>query len=244
MQTNIHYTIFSLHRVERTTNSVQSMMATSRQHVIDIDNLSACSRMELEMLPPLSSECSIYRVPERKRKSNEHHYTPQVVTIGPIHYGKQELRAMEEHKKRYLKGFLQLSQASLETCYQLIYMNETRLRDCYAHTIELDSEDFTKMVLVDATFVVMIFLRYFFAFPSLSKSIERLYQKPRMIIDTRYDLVLLENQLPFFILGDLYKLSKIHDFLKSNFDLSELSSDYDFNEENAMIVLAYKFLRT
>lgn len=49
---------------------------------------------------------SIYRVPALMRDSNSKAYEPRVVSIGPYHYGKEHLEAMEEHKHRALRHFL------------------------------------------------------------------------------------------------------------------------------------------
>ena len=62
--------------------------------------LATSMRRELHGLTPLSPSCCIYKVPERLRCVNEKAYTPQVVSIGPIHHGKKGLEDMEEHKKR------------------------------------------------------------------------------------------------------------------------------------------------
>ncbi|CAL8121106.1 unnamed protein product [Prunus armeniaca] len=48
----------------------------------------------------------IYRVPSKLRKVNEAAYTPQLLSIGPFHHGKPELKDMETHKKIYYENFL------------------------------------------------------------------------------------------------------------------------------------------
>jgi len=58
---------------------------------------------ELEIPYALSTTCSIYKVPGRLREVNEKASTPRVVSIGPIHHGKEKLKAMEDHKKMYLR---------------------------------------------------------------------------------------------------------------------------------------------
>lgn len=73
-------------------------------HTLDIKNplspLANSIEEELESLPPLSKTCSIYRAPERLCHGNEKYYTPHIVSIGPLHHGKERLKAMEEHKMR------------------------------------------------------------------------------------------------------------------------------------------------
>ncbi|KAJ0084539.1 hypothetical protein Patl1_29647 [Pistacia atlantica] len=62
---------------------------------------------ELESLHPLSEKCTIHCVQENVRRLDEKAYTPRIVSIGPIHHGKLELKAMEEYKRRYLQQFLE-----------------------------------------------------------------------------------------------------------------------------------------
>ncbi|XP_034930823.1 putative UPF0481 protein At3g02645 [Populus alba] len=57
----------------------------------------------------------------------------------------------------YQQDFLKWSNASLEDFIELIGGREARLRNCYAETFEdISSEEFVKMILVDAAFVIMI----------------------------------------------------------------------------------------
>ncbi|GMN45168.1 hypothetical protein TIFTF001_014351 [Ficus carica] len=124
----------------------------------DIENpalpLVVSMKEELETLSPISSVCCIYGVSERLRLANERAHTPQVVSIGPLHHGKESLKAMEEHKKRYLRDFLRRTNLSLENYIDIIKSKEARLRSSYAEPIEFGSDEFVKMVHVDAAFVV------------------------------------------------------------------------------------------
>ncbi|ESR59121.1 hypothetical protein CICLE_v10015439mg [Citrus x clementina] len=141
-------------------------------------------------------ECSIYRVAEPRRCSNPSHYTPQMVSIGPFHHGKEELQPMEEHKRRYLKCFLQRTEVCMTRFLTLIKDKEAELRDCYAETIHnLGSDEFVTMVLVDAVFLIQT-------------DDDRIFGKPELHWDIRHDLWLVENQLPLFILIDLFNLAK------------------------------------
>lgn len=182
-------------------------MRRNDQILLDIDELAKTIREKLEILHPLSDECCIYRVPERLRQLNPKAYTPRVLSIGPLHHGRTELQAMEEHKHRYLQDFLHWGDLSLEDYIQFLKESELRLRNCYAETINFSSNDFVKMILLDATFIIMLFLKHCCGDSRNNK--DRIYNKPMMILDIRFDLLLLENQIPFFILEDLFVLSNI-----------------------------------
>ncbi|XP_034930793.1 UPF0481 protein At3g47200-like [Populus alba] len=174
---------------------------------LDIDKLKESVEEELKTLHAFSDKCSIYRVPKRLRDSKEYAYTPQLASIGPIHHGKEELKEMEEHKKIYLQQFLNLSELSVKECIAAIAERETRLRNCYADNFEnISKEDFVKMMLLDSSFIIMVFLKQLS--PSFRRNNDRIFGKPWMIKEIKIDTCLLENQIPFFILDDLLKLSK------------------------------------
>ncbi|KAK9280622.1 hypothetical protein L1049_014318 [Liquidambar formosana] len=166
------------------------------------DPVVISTRGMLESLPPLSSECCIYRVPKKLRKVNVEAYTPQLVSIGPLHFGEQHLREMEEHKLRYLRTFLNRIGWSLDQSVQVVRRWENRARDCYAETIELSSDEFVKMILVDGCFIVEIFLRHHFN--QLRDEVDRIFHRPWMNDVVRHDLVLIENQLPIFVLEGFF----------------------------------------
>ncbi|KAK6912623.1 Protein of unknown function DUF247, plant [Dillenia turbinata] len=164
-------------------------------------------REKLQNLRPLSSACCIYRVPYKLRRTNEDAYVPRIVSIGPFHHGEQNLQAMEAQKLRYLRKFLKLVEAevSLEDCIRAILSRVERIRDSYAESFDMSNENFVQMILVDSAFIIELFLldsRY----DSIDQ-IDPICRKPWLIDDVGRDLKLLENQLPFFILEELFNLA-------------------------------------
>ncbi|GAY63076.1 DUF862 domain-containing protein [Citrus sinensis] len=173
---------------------------------IDMEKLAHTLSEKLETLHHWSKDCSIYRVAEPKRCLNPRHFTPQMVSIGPFHHGKEELKPMEEHKQRYLKYFLQRTKVSMASFLGFIKAKETKLRNCYAATIcNLGSDEFVAMVLVDAVFLIEFFLRYYKS--NLRTDDDRIFKKPKYL-EIQDDFLLVENQLPLFILIDLFDLAK------------------------------------
>ncbi|GAY58125.1 transmembrane protein [Citrus sinensis] len=177
---------------------------------IDMEKLADSLSGELESLHPLARECSIYRVPEATRCSHPSHFTPRMVSIGPFHHGKEELKAMEEHKKRYLKCFLQRTKVRIASFVGFIKAREAELRNCYAETIHLGSDEFIKMVLVDAVFLIELFLKYYQ--PNLRTNEDPILGKLFLYNDVTHEILLLENQLPLFILNGLFNLAKTETF--------------------------------
>ncbi|KAM5564530.1 UPF0481 protein [Rosa sericea] len=194
----------------------------------DIENphtpLLTSMRSMLYNLSPLSSSCCICRVPKRLRRVSEMAYTPQVVSIGPLHHGKEGLKPMEEHKNRYLQDFLVRTNLSLEHYINKIRGREAELRGCYAETIQFESDEFVRIVLVDAAFIIEVLLRYHFH--ELQDENDRIFKKPRMFEDVWPDMRMLENQLPFFILQDLFDPERIQ--IPSVENLSIINLSYTF----------------
>lgn len=168
---------------------------------------------------PLVSRCCIYKVPQKIRKLNEEAYTPSIVSIGPFHHGDKRLESMEDLKLRYLKSFLERThQKGLRDCIGYIKKSEEIIRCSYSETIEQNSDDFVKIILTDACFIIEYFLR------SLEWPQEDpLLSKPWLRCDVKLDLILLENQLPWFVLEDLFNLTEpccINGEVSSFFDVA------------------------
>ena len=205
----------------------------------------------LESLTPLSNECCIYRVPQKLRKAKNEAYEPRLLSIGPLHYGKKHLVAMEEQKLRYLQNFRsRFNQKSLKEYVEIISKMERNIRDSYSESVELSSEDFLTMILVDGCFIIEVILCSYY--PDLRESNDRIYNKPWLITDVRRDMTLLENQLPFSLLQILYNLAlPEHEndcsfltfsiaFFKDCLQMPEIKSPREMNEFARKISSTYE----
>jgi len=160
------------------------------------------------------SDVCIYRVDGALRKSNEAMYSPQLISIGPIHYGKKNLRFMERKKSEYYKQFWkdrvskegEYWKGAEDEFWNALEEDENKIRQCYedgSHEIE-SSERFLDLILYDAVFIFELFLKYR---EGREKYInDSLLKEPGLRLVIRRDLILFENQLPFFILEKLYHL--------------------------------------
>ncbi|KAK0608048.1 hypothetical protein LWI29_024732 [Acer saccharum] len=180
-----------------------------KDHVsIEVVELAKSLKGKIDTLNPLSKDCCIYRVPPKVRMLNETLYTPKMVSIGPLYHGREELKAMQEHKLRCLQQFLKRTHVHMVEFLTSIKDREAKLRNCYVETINFGSDEFVEMVLLDAVFLIEIFLR---CNPKVCKKVtlDRIFTKPGMIKDIVLDIMLLENQLPIFILEDLFTSAKL-----------------------------------
>ncbi|KAK7311865.1 hypothetical protein RJT34_10297 [Clitoria ternatea] len=172
-------------------------------------------------------ECCIYRVPSEIRRIKEEAYTPKVVSIGPLHHSSHPLSPlhnMEKHKLIYCKTFLQQRvKTPLEDLINYVQQIQPNFRRCYSEPLDFTHEQLVKMILVDSCFVIELFWRLFYDEWPVN---DTYLLKPWLTTNIRLDLLLLENQLPFFVLENMYNLcfrsacgvNKIHSFIELTFD--------------------------
>jgi len=155
------------------------------------------------------AKCCIYRVPNSFRKVRPKAFTPQLISIGPLHRRDKGLKDMEQQKLRYLKEFSERDGKGTEKIKHLLFIiqrKERSIRASYSENFsKITSSDFIEMILLDALFIIEFFKdsnddgNAGTSHNGHSESV-----KPWMIFDIREDLMLLENQLPFFIIKEIY----------------------------------------
>ena len=159
-------------------------------------------------------------------------YTPKLISIGPLHHGVCELHAMEMLKLRYLREFCYRTRTCHKDIAGVIETNELKIRRCYEEIFDISSEDFVKMVVLDSIFIIEHFLRsaasdgLFNRTPACGEDEsyaseedgccnargdekDCILSKPLLRKHIQQDLLLLENQLPFFILDELHTIFQV-----------------------------------
>lgn len=173
-----------------------------------IDPVSANIDEELGLLSPAILDCCIFKVHRQLRKINEQAYEPTIISIGPYHHGNDKLRLMEEHKLRYLHLLLQRSNETNVDRYVISMRNLVkRARRCYAEPINiLDDDKLVKIMLLDGCFIIELFRRA--AYEAMHDSTDPILKMPWLGSTLMIDLLLLENQLPFFVLEEFFNMTK------------------------------------
>ncbi|XP_031271210.1 putative UPF0481 protein At3g02645 [Pistacia vera] len=175
-----------------------------REHAsIDIEKLADTLNGKLRTLHPLSRKCCIYRISQRIRQLNESACSPRAVSIGPFHHGIEELKAMEEQKLAFLRDFLHRTEKSIMDFLLYVKDKEVELRECYAETISIESNEFVEMILLDAAFVIEFLLKC----NRISSGGQSAYISSSIFFDLWPDIWKLENQLPMFMLKGLFELA-------------------------------------
>ncbi|KAI9194974.1 hypothetical protein LWI28_010522 [Acer negundo] len=160
-----------------------------------------------------ASQGCVCRVSDQIRIENPDAYVPDKVSIGPLNRDKEALKAMEDQKWRYLYALLNRKPSQLEknlnTCVEALKELESRARLFYKpeqyHC--LPSDEFVKMMLVDGGFIVELFLKS--AIKSLRRRNDPIFSTPGMLYRVRCNLIMIENQIPFFILQELFRIVSI-----------------------------------
>nr|TKR75453.1 hypothetical protein D5086_0000285210 [Populus alba] len=166
-------------------------------------NIMTRLNIKLDSSPPqqdLSERC-IYKVPNLLRNVKPEAYTPQLISIGPLHHGDAKLEIMEREKLicfREFKRNYRMSDERIMDLVNIIRNKEKNIRQYYSKNFDkIGGMDFIEMILLDAVFIIE-FLKESNDVDG-PKNIE-----PWMMSDIKEDLKLLENQLPFFIIEEIY----------------------------------------
>ncbi|KAK1294292.1 UPF0481 protein [Acorus calamus] len=166
--------------------------------------------------------CSIFKVPRNLRWCNfkfcdpnlvhNSPYDPRFVSIGPYHRGKTHLQKMEENKWRFLHLLLlnNNGENSLQRSRKEMEKLEVRARSCYSEFIDMSSTDFIEMMLLDGCFIVFLLACQIddLCFEAEGSENDGGSIDPTLFIwgAVTKDFLLLENQIPFFVLKVLFEL--------------------------------------
>lgn len=172
------------------------------------ENLASSTQGKLQQQSPLRSHHSIFRVPDVLRDDNERVYVPRLISVGPLHRG-SKLQTMEGIKLWYLHCLLQRDQTrntGLEHLVEAIRGMEQDCRDSYEEQIDMNSDDFVEMLVVDGCFIIELFRKFSQMVPTDHE--DPVFSKSWMHTTLINDLLLLENQLPWRVLDRLFDLTR------------------------------------
>ncbi|XP_058216204.1 UPF0481 protein At3g47200-like [Rhododendron vialii] len=160
------------------------------------------------------SSAHIWRVPRELRKLKKSAYTPRLIAIGPLHQKDEHLQTPLQHvKMSYTNYLLQRLTAGMEDqelaeqkkftvvqkCLAEMKTSIDQAKKCYAAEVTLDEE----MMFVDGCFILE------FLYRDLQDTLEGgktdpIFGNSSTLPDVINDLILLENQIPFFVLEKLF----------------------------------------
>lgn len=156
------------------------------------------------------SKLSIYKIPHylRDGSGDDKSFAPQIVSIGPYHHGKKRLRPMDCHKWRSLNHVLKRTKHDIELYLNSMKEIEERARSCYEGPISLSSNEFVEMLVLDGCFVLELFRGATEGFKQLGYSRnDPVFAMRGSMHSIQRDMIMLENQLPLFVLDRLWELN-------------------------------------
>ncbi|XP_076956273.1 putative UPF0481 protein At3g02645 [Bidens hawaiensis] len=166
---------------------------------ITVHSLLECLKKEENQ--PKRSAPSIYRVDNILKDHSLSSYNPRVVSIGPLHREDKNLQAGEEEKIAHVFSLLSrldlTQEETMQVCTRKVNASINHIRSCYAETISYNNIELTKMMVIDGCFI----LKYIYR---LSNPKESHLGNMTFVMLTIYDLVLLENQIPFLVLQHIF----------------------------------------
>ncbi|PIN10337.1 hypothetical protein CDL12_17078 [Handroanthus impetiginosus] len=153
----------------------------------DVNQIIVEMNQKLGDLLSEPSKASIFKIDNHLRiGGGDSVYDPEIVAIGPYHREKSHLQNMEQLKYRYLKRLLKRKNEEIIGYITVVAAMEERTQKCYAEPIDLSSNE-------------------------LRDDDDPIFRHGRILSQLHHDVFLLENQLPFFLLNELFNMTEIDD---------------------------------
>ncbi|XP_072992658.1 UPF0481 protein At3g47200-like [Typha latifolia] len=161
--------------------------------------------------------CTIYRVPPEIRSTHPEAYTPMAVCIGPFFYSERndiKLRQMQDYKWTCVRKLMPKDEysGSLKACLAALKNLEPKIRAAYSDESTVKtflSDDLAEMMLLDGCFILHLLLKYSeWGRKSTIEDAMEVFGRCWIWNLVTYDLLLLENQIPFIVIVHLFVLYK------------------------------------
>ncbi|KAF9617139.1 hypothetical protein IFM89_034290 [Coptis chinensis] len=171
----------------------------------------------------LANQNRIPRVPRSLRSKDGYMkcFDPEMVSLGPYHNGNPSFKPMERFKfdamKRYTNSSLN-SYANAEQVYEKLKPVALEAKAWYEGQSSVSNEVFARMIYVDACFI-LDFIDEFIRKSKISPTQGRPLRPDNDGVSLRShdtsivlrDMMLLENQVPLFVLKELMSITKRSD---------------------------------
>ncbi|KAJ9170310.1 hypothetical protein P3X46_018427 [Hevea brasiliensis] len=184
--------------------------------------------------------CSIFRVPQSLLKIHPEAFHPQIVSIGPYHHGKEHLQMIQEHKRRFLDAALSRAQEfgnGFDDFYKAIAKKKEKIREYYSESTDKYSDhELIEMMIVDGCFIIEV-LCIAGGLVQFEEG-DSIFSLPWIPFSLMRDFVRLENQIPIFVLENLYELSILASEAEDLPSLTELILkffDHTFSRPEAVL---------
>ncbi|KAJ9189961.1 hypothetical protein P3X46_001204 [Hevea brasiliensis] len=166
----------------------------------------------------------IFNVPKLLMHNNPSSYTPQQLALGPYHYWRPELFEMERYKISAAKRVREhLQKLEFHNLVEQLINLEQKIRTCYHRYLNLNGETLAWMMALDACFLIEFLQIY--VHKEEGGMLSRVPSRMSRLLDygkrksghnsILRDIIMLENQIPLFI------LRKVLEFQFSSTELAD-----------------------
>nr|XP_043626097.1 UPF0481 protein At3g47200-like [Erigeron canadensis] len=143
---------------------------------------------------------SIFMVPRIYRDQNLSCFDPLEVSIGPFHKGNSNVQANEALKRKYMGDLLvrlkSPPQQTLERCFSKVNSLINEIKLCYGGMLNSHDSDVANMMVIDSCFILEFIQKVF-----------EVNCPGFMLFEILLDLLRIENQIPFFVLQNIFDLT-------------------------------------
>ncbi|KAH7854638.1 hypothetical protein Vadar_016219 [Vaccinium darrowii] len=153
---------------------------------------------------------SIFRVPATLSISKREAYVPQVVALGPYHHFRPELYEMERYK---LAAAIRLQKElkSLEIEKLVLDLNrefEQKVRACYHKYLDFEEVTLAWVMAIDGIFLLDFLHRYNLSPSTYTAHLVDSTGRPLANGSVLRDILMLENQIPIFVLSKILSIQR------------------------------------
>ncbi|KAI7996438.1 UPF0481 protein [Camellia lanceoleosa] len=188
----------------------------------------------------------IYKIPDELHALKRSAYKPRVVSIGPIHSNNTRLNANKPIKLSYRDSLCSRipGAETMELCRSAMKELEANVEKCYAEKVKLIRNNkkqilLAEMMLIDGCFILeLLYKSYSIKEKLLKRSTEDpVFSSLMRLLAIRHDLLLLENQIPFFVLEKLFSLTvecipdRPHNVSLTDYVLSFFGNNFSFGND-------------
>ncbi|KAG2726290.1 hypothetical protein I3760_01G105700 [Carya illinoinensis] len=193
----------------------------------------------------------VCKVHEQLRKVTKEAYEPVLLAIGPYNYNQGEPVGgafMKEHKECYLQQMLDRTTGSKERYMKALEKLEVKARTCYVEcTSQISPQEFAKMMLLDGCFIIELFHKYETYCNIGDCPDDPIFKMEWVLPRIACDLLLFENQLPFFVLLELFRMTESRNSREHTEDvnihgateLKEARIEFKKSENNNMLSIKF-----
>ena len=156
---------FCLCEIDVILTSISNEMTGMGKHAKGVDMVTLVNSMKQELdyywtlgedLVYRTNSCLIYRVQRHIKEADRSAYEPFVVSVGPYHHGAAASQSMQKLKWTMLDYILKLNCGKTLMDYLTAVCGIARqARHCYTEDIEMNNEDFIKMLLLDGCLILV-----------------------------------------------------------------------------------------